>query len=243
MRQEFLRLIGVWIEAQIQLYQARISERRADYQRRNWQWNEDAVRDFNTRIEELRGLRTLVTNELTLGQAHGDNLTILANIVYNEAGTSNRNAKVAIAYAWLNRTGGTVREPVGNGEISNYQSLLNRWNGLGDIQRLTFLRNFGPSLSAARERLNDASPQGNDPTHGATHWVSPRGLPDFRNQAGRYARTVGTARNKAFPNWARSTTDPAVPQMQQRSQLGQNFAEITVTGVAREEFLFYIGVQ
>jgi hypothetical protein len=239
---DFLTLVTQWIDAQIAHYESRIAQRRENYRERNWRWTDDAVRDFINRIAELRTLRDGMVNAITLNRAHGNNLLILANIVHNEAGVYGLNAKVAVAYAWLNRTGNNVREPVG-AEISEYVPLLTRWNNLGDEQRLTFLRHFPGSVAAARQRLVDQTPGRNDPTNGATHWVSPLGLPDFNNQRGRYSRTLGRARNRAFPNWARAATDPQVAQMQRRGQLGTNYAEITVAGVAQDEFLFYTGVR
>lgn len=238
---DFQTLVTQWIAAQIQLYQGYIAKQRADYQKKNWRWSEDAARDFNNRISELQTLRINLLNELTRGRSHGNGLFTLANIVFNEAGAYNQNAKLAVAYAWLNRTG-TIREPVGQ-EVSNYRPLLDRWNSLDEGQRLIFVRNFIPSLSAARQRLEDRMPVNHDPTRGATHWVSPLGLPEFRNQLDTYSRTVGNARNRAFPTWARSTNDPEVAKMQKRGQMGSNFAELTVAGVESTHFLFYIGVR
>lgn len=238
---DFQVLAKKWVDDQIKLYERKIEERRAEYRRKKWKWSESAVSDFNRRISELKKARTQVDNELTLGKNLGSSLLILANIVYNEAGTANQKAKVAVAYAWLNRTG-AVREPTGS-EISEYTPLLDRWNDLGDDRRLTFLQNFATSLIAARQRLNEPAPSKKDPAKGATSWVSPISLPVFRNQNGRYARTVGKAKNRAFPNWARSTSDPTVAKMKKRGQLASNYAEITVTGVDQADFLFYVGVK
>jgi hypothetical protein len=238
---DILTLFTQWIDAQIQHYLNAIAQRRADYQKKNWRWNEDAVRDFNVRISALRILRPVLVAASSLARRHGDGLLTLANIVYNEAGPSNLNAKKAVAYAWLNRAG-TVREPTG-AEISEYRPLRERWEALADSERLSFLSNFVDCIREAGARLNDPTPANNDPTRGATHWVSPRGLPVFTNQKDRYARTVDTATNRAFPKWARSMTDPEVSRMQKRGQLGPNYAELTVLGVERSYFLFYTDVR
>lgn len=94
----------------------------------------------------------------------------------------------------------------------------------------------------ARQRLSDDEPAKNDPTGGATHWVSPISLEPFANQKDRYARTVGKATNRAFPTWARSSSDPEVERMKKLGQIKPAYAEITVVGVDQPEFLFYVGV-
>jgi hypothetical protein len=236
-------LILEWLDAQMQQFKQAIGKRRAEYLKKKWAWSEKAVSDFNRRIEDLNAIHSSVLTELTAGRAYGDDLLNLANIVFNEAGTVSKNAKVAVAYAWLNRTRGVMREPKFAAEISHYIPLLERWNGLNDIQRMTFLPNFALCLRAARQRLSDAAPEKNDPTRGATHWVSPIALDTFKNQEGRYARTVGNATNRAFPTWARSNSDPAVEKMKKLSQVKSTYAEITIAGVDQTEFLFYAGVN
>lgn len=236
-------LIIEWLDAQVRSFQQAIAQRKSDYLRKKWAWNEKAVSDFNRRIDELSAIHASVLTELSVGRAHGDNLLHLANIVFNEAGASSQKAKVAIAYAWLNRTRGVMREPKSAAEVSHYISLLERWNGLNDIQRLTFLSNFTQCLSAARQRLADGVPSKNDSTQGATHWVSPISLDPFKNQDGRYARSVGKAHNRAFPTWARGNNDAAVAKMKQLSQVKPNYTELTVAGIDSSEFLFYVGVN
>ena len=236
-------LIMEWLDAQVRLFQEAIEKRKGEYLKKKWAWSEKAVSDFNRRIDELSAIHSSLLTELTAGKAHGNDLLNLANIVFNEAGSVSRNAKVAVAYAWLNRTRGVMREPKFAAEISHYIPLLERWNGLNDIQRMTFLPNFAACLSAARQRLADREPAKNDPTRGATHWVSPIALDPFKNQEGRYARTVGKAANRAFPTWARGNNDPAVEKMKKLSQVKPNYAELTVTGVDQTEFLFYVGVN
>jgi hypothetical protein len=230
-----------WLDAQVRMFQQAIEKRKGEYLRKKWAWSEKAVSDYNRRLDELNRLHSSLLTELTFGKAHGEDLLNLANIIFNEAGKVNRTAKVAVAYAWLNRTRGVMREPKG-AEISDYKSLLERWNGLDDTARLTFLQSFTVSLSAARQRLRDAEPAKNDPTRGATHWVSPFALDAFSNQKGRYARTVGKATNRAFPLWARSNSDPEVEKMKKLGQLKPTYSEFTVAGVDQIDFLFYVGV-
>jgi len=236
-------LIQEWLDAQVQHFNQEIAKRKAEYLRKRWAWSEKAVSDYNRRLDELSAIHASLLTELSAGRAHGDALLNLANIVFNEAGTSSKNAKLAVAYAWLNRTHGAMREPRSAAEISHYIPLLARWNGLNDTQRMTFLPNFVLCLSAARQRLGDTAPAKNDPTRGATHWVSPMALDSFKNQDGRYSRTVGKATNRAFPTWARANSDPAVEKMKKLSQVKPTYAELTVAGVDQTEFLFYTGVN
>ena len=240
---EFQTLVEQWLDAQKSLYQELISKRKADYLKKKWPWTEKAVSEFSTRLTEIEQLRSSVTTELNFGKAHGKNLLDLANIVFNEAGAASAKGKVAIAYAWINRTRGTMREPKSTSEVSHYVTLSERWDALDDIQRMTFLKNFAICLSVARQRLDDHTPEKSDPTRGATHWVSPISLPAYKSQGGRYERTVGTAVRRGFPVWARSNTDPEVAKMKKQGQVGTTYAEITVSGVDPSEFLFYTGVK
>lgn len=236
-------LIMEWLDAQTRLFQEAIEKRKAEYLKKKWAWSGKAVSDFNRRLDELSAIHSSVLTELSAGKAYGNDLLNLTNIVFNEAGSVSKNAKVAVAYAWLNRTRGVMREPKSAAEISHYIPLLERWNGLNDIQRMTFLPNFALCLNAARQRLADGAPTKNDPTRGATHWVSPIALDPYKNQAGRYARTVGKAANRAFPTWARGNSDPEVEKMKKLSQVKPTYAELTVPGVDQTEFLFYVGVN
>ena len=243
----FPALVKTWISEQIQSCKNLIEQRKADYQRKNWKWSEDATKDFNTRIDELNALSNRLDTEFFLGKSQLGDVLTLANIVYNEAGIANQKAKAAIAYAWLNRAG-VMREVRKNEngryvEISHYQPLLKRWEKLDDLKRLLFLRDYSASLTAARQRLFDNTPAEHDPTQGATHWVSPIGLDPFNGQKDRYSRTVGRARNRAFPLWARSPDDPMAAKMKKAGKLGENHAELSVSGVDKADFLFYIGVK
>jgi RHS repeat-associated protein len=112
-----------------------------------------------------------------------DNSLLLGNIIYNEAGVHNKASKVAIAYAYLNRTGGNVRRPRGS-EISHFFDLKSRFaqvdrqakhdkvNPVG--ARESFLTNLRASIEAAEIRINEPAAQASDPTQGARHWISPR---------------------------------------------------------------------
>jgi hypothetical protein len=241
---DFQTLVLKWIDEQNQLYQRLIENKKARYLKEKKAWSEQEVSPQTQRIQLLTTLRTSFVAELAFGKAHGQDLLNLANIVYNEAGKTNRASKVAIAYAWFNRTRGVMREPKNDAEVSHYIPLLQRWNELSnDVLRLSFLQNFVPSLSAARQRLEDREPTKNDPTRGATHWVSPIGLKPFKNQPDRYSRTVGKALQRAFPLWARSNSDPEVAKMKKSNQLKANFAELTLPGIDQTDFLFYVGVS
>lgn len=240
---DFQTLIVEWLEAQLGLYQQAIEKRKGDYLKKKWPWTESAVSDFNRRIENLTALHASVLSELTFGKVYGEDLLNLANLIFNEAGTANRSAKVAIAYAWLNRTKGVMREPKNAAEVSYYIPLVERWNGLTDIDRLTFLQNFAICLSAARQRLGDGEATKNDPTQGSTHWVSPISLPGFKGGKGSYQRTVGKAVNRAFPTWARSNSDPELAKMKKNNQVQPTYLELSVVGVDQASFLFYKGVN
>lgn len=150
---DFQTLVLKWLGEQMTHYQKAIEQRKAEYLKKRWAWSEKAVSDFNRRLEELNAAHSSILTELSFGKAHGQSLLNLANIIFNEAGTQNRAAKLAVAYAWLNRTRGVMREPKNKAEISHYIPLLQRWSKLTDGQRLSFLQNFAPCLGAARQRL------------------------------------------------------------------------------------------
>jgi RHS repeat-associated protein len=198
-------------------------------------------------LTRLTDLRNDFRAALVSGIRHGTDSLILANVIFNEAGTQNRNAKLAVAYAYMNRYGG-VSTPSG-AAISSFRSLSARFDALGnDSGRMSFVRSMVEPLEVAAQRLNDTNSAAHDPTSGATHWVSPISLPSFdpanpRHVRERYSRTEGTAINRGFPNWARSNTDPQVPIMIRAHQLDANYSEIAVAGVSRESFLFYRGVH
>ena len=239
---DFQTTVVEWLDAQMQTYQQAIDRRKGDYLKKKWPWTEAAASDFNRRLEELAAIHSSLLTELAFGKAHGDGLLTLANIVFNEAGVANRAAKVAIAYAWMNRTGGVVREPKGSGD----QQLHSPARALGRIDRhraidlpaeLLAQHGFG---APALER---GEPSKNDPTRGATHWVSPIALFPFKNEKGYYMRTEGKSANRAFPVWARGPNDPEVEKMKKRSEVRATYAEVAAPGVPRTDFLFYVGVN
>jgi len=243
--QATIKSMDKWIEKQIQNYEQKLTnEAKAIATKKGIRHTLRQVQQWEGRINELQDQQASISGELKAGISHGSKLLFLANIVLNEAGTSNQSAKKGIAYAYLNMTGGTIREPR-RGEISEYKKLGARWNATNASSRVTFLPNFIASIKAARSRLDDANPAFNDPTKGATHWISPIGLPDWSNQHGRYQRSEGSAADKAFPIWARDPKDPNVSKLQtgKNAILSPNYDEFSIPGVSREQFLFYIGVK
>lgn len=180
----------------------------------------------------------------------GDVLT-LAAVIQSEAATSGPAARLALAYAWLNRTEGVTRGQVGV-ELSHYQPLSRQWadvSGDATASRL-FLRSFADSLHAATERL--VAP-GTDPTGGATHWVSPRAMQqDLARFSGRAQTREMTRRDLSWrtdvpgmgtervpmPAWATPTASP-----DRRYHVVTDYAEGLVPGVPAAEFVFYRGVR
>ena len=238
-----------WVAGRLGSLQASVERKKQEHKKRNWAWNPVAAkREFET-IAKLTIARDEFRKELRAGIAHGIDLLNLANVVRNEAGAQSGPAKKAIAYAWLNRTGGAMRVPTGQ-EISHFSSLRSQWSKYNDTEKQTFLEQFVPSIRAARERLDDTNPGANDPTGGATHWVSPEGLEKYNpanmaHRAERYSRTYGTAQDRAFPDWARDHRT-AVAQAKARGPsaiFNSDHKEFTVAGVPGTKFLFYTGIK
>jgi hypothetical protein len=239
-----LQKVDTWFADEIAELEDRIEAKRRAYAKKNKKFDRDTLPQA-VRIKTLEALRDNLGAVLGAGLAHGTKLLTLANVINNEAGTSSQTAKEAVAYAYLNRTGGVVEHPTA-AVVSGYKKLPARWDGYDDTQRQSFLANFVSSLKAAQVRLDDANPTSNDPTHGATHWVSPKGLKTYdpsKHGADRYKRTIGSAKDRAFPTWARATSDPEVATMQQAGQLGKGYQELTAPGVPDTEFLFYTDVR
>lgn len=239
-----LRAMNDWLDDEVAGLKAAIARKKTRYAKRNWRFDPSTLPETRM-IERLEKLRAAVGAALRHGLAHGSKLVTLAHVVKHEAGTSNMSAKEAVAYAFLNRTGGVVRHPSAS-VISGYQRLDVLWPTLDATPKLTYLEAFIDCLKAAQKRLDDRAPTANDPTKGATHWVSPIGLARYDAKAHgsrRYKRTVDGAVDRAFPLWARAPADPEVPTMQQARQLGARFDELTVKGVPREQFLFYVDVR
>lgn len=210
----------------------------------------DLQNTLETRVRRLVNFRRTLQDTLTSNLSQGDDFLTLANIIYNEAGNFGPNAHAAVAYAWLNRNGGNVGANRG-ADLSGYVRLSVRWNGYTELgDQLTFIQDFPSSLQAANTVLNDTNRGANDPTQGATHWVSPEGLPDYNPQnashvRNRYSRTYGSHRNKAFPNYAIDNDDTArlrAARTGPNAIITSDYQEITIPGVPGEEFLFYRGV-
>lgn len=141
-------------------------------------FQEDKTKELeNRKIPQRKALLDKYKELQTFYETHNfdDNSLILANIIANEANAFSMKAKEAVAYAWLNRTGGTVREPTTASEISHYKKLGSRLEDekLKGSAGLGWLLDFKDSVTAAEKRLADTVPTTNDPTKGATHWVSP----------------------------------------------------------------------
>lgn len=243
----FIESARKWTDSRKKANKKNIEERRALYEDKGWQKVEedDRIRRYTERITELEGYRKDLDAELAKVSKGGSDVLNLANVIYNEAGSSSDAAKRGIAYAWMNRAGGVMREPTGQ-EISGYTPLTTRWANLSDTQKLTFIEQFIPSVRIARERLVDKNPATNDPTRGATHWVSPSGLSKFdakRHSADRYSRTVGAHADRAFPKWARDENSPEAKKLIKAGQAGADYEELTIPGVPETEFLFYRDVR
>ncbi len=198
-------------------------------------------------LEKYKELQTFFdTHKFT------DDSLILANVVANEANISNMAAKEAIAYGWMNRTGNKVRDPVGK-EVSEYKKLGSRLDDkkMTETGKLIWLTNFKDSVIAADKRLADTTPAKNDPTKGATHWISPRApLFDSKNGGNTHERTMnmpnGTAKTRFVPEWARDNNDPEVVKAKAGKYspyVKSDFAEIIATGVNDYDFRFYKGVR
>ena len=179
------------------------------------------------------------------GAAYGEDLLTLGNVVQNEAGKCGDEAKRAVAFAWLNHTDGEVRGPRDEYELSHYQDYPERWDNLSKVGKVTLAGQLPDFLAAANARFSAADPVAADPTGGATHWVSPQGLPRYSGDPKRYSRSYGSAENRSFPIWARDPQADAavVAEMKAREALWSNYAEIVVPGVPGDEFLFYTGVR
>lgn len=201
------------------------------------------------RVRNLVRFRRTLRSTLTAHLAEGDDFLTLANIVFNEGGSFGEAAQRAVGYAWLNRNGGNVAANRG-ADLSGYVRLSVRWNGYGTLaQQLTFIENFVDSLQATHTVLSDSNRTANDPTHGATHWVSPQGLPAYNSGSAshrnnRYSRDYGSHRNRAFPKYAIANNDTArLEQARRDGIILDNYQEITVPGIPGAQFLFYRGVR
>ncbi|HYC30584.1 MAG TPA: RHS repeat-associated core domain-containing protein, partial [Chitinophagaceae bacterium] len=74
------------------------------------------IPDLQSQVKKLKDLKDFYsTHKFT------DQSLILANVVWNEAGSQPQDSKVAVAYAWINRAG-KVRDPTG-AEVSDYKKI------------------------------------------------------------------------------------------------------------------------
>ena len=206
--------------------------------------------DMEVRLQKLVKFRAKLSKVLKANIDKGDDVLTLANIIYNEGGVLGENVHRAVAYAWLNRTGGTVSANRGK-ELSDYKRLNDRWNGFDDNNKLTFMQHFPSSVEAAAELINmdPAKRKKTDPTQGATHWVSPVGLKTYNPKSSihkkeRYKRTEGSQKDKAFPIWAIKNSDKTrLETARKKGHIGPDYEEIKVKGIPREKFLFYRDVR
>jgi len=238
--QQFIDDVNTFYDSQIKLYQQKYDKKVAEYKKKNWSQSDgdSPFKDFLQRIQSCKQDKASFNKQVQQNCKHGDQIFTLANVVNNEAGTSNSKAKEAIAYAYLNMTGGTVREPKG-AEISHYEKLNTRFSGMTDSDKYAFLPNFTQSMEAAGKRLSDSNPTANDPTSGADHWVSPSGLPKS-SKTGYYLRKkYGTY----FPDWARANNDPQTNKYIKDGTFKKTYKEFSINGVDDGDFLFYIGVK
>lgn len=237
---QLIRNLETWTSTTIRNYQRRLSGTGLAASLRS---------TLEARIRTIVQFRINLRTHLSANLSQGDDLLTLANIIYNEAGNFGAAAHRAVAYAWLNRTGGTVSANRG-ADLSGYVRLSRRWAGYRTVaQRLTFITNFPRSLTAATTAINDSNRTRSDPTTGATHWVSPQGLPVYnpRNPdhvRERYSRTYGSHSNKGFPNWAVANSDTArIARLRAAGRIDSNYREIVVPGIPGDQFLFYRGVR
>ncbi|MEP2936711.1 MAG: DUF4157 domain-containing protein [Gilvibacter sp.] len=236
-----VRTFDTWSQTQINTYVARLRTRIAASLRTT----------LISRVRLLVTFRSTMRTTLIANLAQGDDFLTLANIIYNEAGVFGPNAHAAVAYAWLNRNGGNVAANRG-ASLSGYVRLSTRWASFRRLgQKLTFVEHFPSALTAANRVLNDRNRSANDPTGGATHWVSPQGLPAYNPASPahvreRYSRTYQGHRNRGFPNWAIANNDTArlrAARTGRNAIINSNYREVVVRGIPGAQFLFYRGVK
>jgi hypothetical protein len=210
------------IAANQQAYDAKV----AHYESRNWAMPEADFAPMREQGEALKRQKEEFEAAINECACYGDELLTLANVVYNEAGVFSMQSKTAVAYAYMNRTGGVAREPVGQ-EISHYKSIDARLDEFDAAERQSFRPDFTDAVKAACKRLRDQNPAANDPTNGATHWVSPSGLRPASEgcAADRFERD-----GRCFPHWTDARWEAGVE-------------EIQAEGVDPDEFLFFKGVR
>jgi len=254
--QDFFTNVKTYIDEQVKIYNDKISDLEAEYKKKNWAIDKTKgnFKNYLDRITLLDGYKEKIESIETEAKskgAHGDDLLTLMNIVHNEAANYGDKAKLAVAYAYLNRIkymgDGNIREPENDQEISHYSELNDRWKGFTTTaEKLEFLKNIKDSFDAAKTRF-DADGK-TDPTKGATHWVSPIGLESASGsddkKSGYYPRNYPGVGWKFFPNWARSNDwVKENPKEAGKWFNVSEYEEITAAGVDGKEFLFYKGVK
>jgi RHS repeat-associated protein len=187
-------------------------------------------------LDRLKDLRTFYKTH-----KFSDDSLLLGNVVVNEAGVENQQSKEAIAYGWLNRTGGAVRAPTG-AEISHYQELGERLKGKTTTGQDLFLEQLKESVLAADVRIADVGGT-KDPTGGATHWISPKAKIFDKKSGGNIHKRTIDGKVRFVPDWARANNDPKLPKLKTGKDaiLNKDYQEITVNDVGG--FLFYKGVK
>jgi len=197
---------------------------------------ENAKTNINRLTEQKAQFKKLIDSN----NSYGDDFFTLANVIYNEAGTSNPAAKNAVAHAYLNRVNKDhtenvcrVREPEG-AEVSHYKKHNQSFGTRTDKQ--PFLNSYISSMEAAEKRLDCKTP---DPTCGATNWLSPKSLSRGGGNS-QYRKEY----DKYFPNWAISNNAYKTMSNKEKSaHWNPDYKEITVPGVSPQDFLFYKGVK
>jgi RHS repeat-associated protein len=242
----FFTEVSTYLESEIKNYKIKLVALESQYKAKEWKIDKTTgnFKVYQDRIDTLiKAKNDFKTMENIAKELGGDNLLTLANVIYNEAASSNEQAKQAVAYAYLNRIGynqdSEIREPKG-AEISHYSRLKNRWTSFNNQDKLTFAKEFKKSFDAAVKRLKDNNPSQNDPTQGSTHWVSPKGLTLGKSTDTYY----NTEFKKYFPNWARNQQwVKNNPKDAAKWFDVKKFKEVTVKGVQRNDFIFYRGVR
>jgi len=139
---------------------------------------ERKIGTLQERYNKLTDLKTNLNQAYTTATSHHaqNNVETLTDVVMNEARSEGKLAMKSIAYAYVNRKGGQVKQPKATGDISYFRSADTRFNSLRDThEKEEYIGNLIDALGVVDERLGDMSNK-NDITQGATHWVSPQHL-------------------------------------------------------------------
>lgn len=193
---------------------------------------------YKARLQEFKTLKNFYDNH----DFTNDSL-LLGGVIRNEAGSSSSTSKEAVGYAYLNRTNGEVRQPKG-AEISKYKNLSGAWKGVSSEGKQTFVKQLKQSIEAADTVLADSNRKANDPTKGATHWISPMAdVFDSKGGENTHKRTI-YGKVRYVPEWARPNTDPELKTLKTGPDaiLNSDFKQIIPAGVGKD-FLFYKGVK